>query len=95
MGRLDLAETLGEGRVYRAGRASGQGKGRGNVEFPAHERQWGPCQCGAHTKRIRELAERSRGRLVVVDEKSAYFRLRPTELEPLAMYRAIQGLLRA
>jgi hypothetical protein len=29
-----------------------------------------------------------------VDEKRAYFRLRPTELEPLAMYRAVKGLLR-
>ena len=47
-----------------------------------------------NTKRIRELAERSRGRLVVVDEKCAYFRLRPTELEPLSMYRAVKGLLR-
>jgi transcription-repair coupling factor (superfamily II helicase) len=47
-----------------------------------------------NTKRIRELAERSKGRLVVVDEKSAYFRLRPAELEPLAMYRVVKGLLR-
>ncbi len=46
------------------------------------------------TKRVKELAERSKGRLVVVDEKSAYFRLRPTETEPLAMYRTIKGLLR-
>ncbi len=45
-------------------------------------------------KRVKELAERSKGRLVVVDEKSAYFRLRPTETEPLAMYRTIKGLLR-
>jgi transcription-repair coupling factor (superfamily II helicase) len=45
-------------------------------------------------KLIRELAERSRGRLVVVDDKSAYFRLRPAELEPLAMYRVVKGLLR-
>ena len=45
-------------------------------------------------KRIRELAERSRGRLVVVDEKSAYFRLRPAETEAMAMYRAVKGLLR-
>ncbi len=47
-----------------------------------------------NTKRARELAERSKGRLVVVDEKSAYFRLRPAELEPLAMYRVLKGLLR-
>ena len=46
-----------------------------------------------NTKRVKELAERSRGRLVVVDEKSAYFRLRPAETEPMAMYRAIKGLL--
>ena len=48
-----------------------------------------------NTKRVRELAERSKRRLVVVDEKSAYFRLRPAELEPLVMYRIIKGLLRA
>ena len=47
-----------------------------------------------NTKRVKELAERSKGRLVVVDEKSAYFRLRPTETEALAMYRTIKGLLR-
>ncbi len=45
-------------------------------------------------KRIRELAERSRGRLVVVDEKSAYFRLRPAETEAMAMYKTVKGLLR-
>jgi transcription-repair coupling factor (superfamily II helicase) len=47
-----------------------------------------------NTKRIKELAERSRGRLVVVDEKSAYFRLRPAEMEPMALYKAVKGLLR-
>ena len=46
-----------------------------------------------NSKRIRELAERSRGRLVV-DEKSAYFRLRATEMEAMAMYKAVKGLLR-
>jgi hypothetical protein len=45
-------------------------------------------------KRIRELAERSRGRLVVVNEKSAYVRLRPAETEAMAMYRAVRALLR-
>ena len=47
-----------------------------------------------NAKRIRELAERSKGRLVVVDEKSAYFRLRPTETEALALYKVVRGLLR-
>ena len=37
---------------------------------------------------------RSRGRLVVVDDKSAYFRLRPAETEALAMYKTVKGLLR-
>ena len=68
--------------------------------FPSPE---APAATGAPTdvvlgyrnsKRIRELAERSRGRLVVVDEKSAYFRLRPAETEAMAMYRAVKGLLR-
>ncbi len=45
-------------------------------------------------KRIKELAERGRGRLIVVDEKSAYFRLRPAEMEPLALHKTLKGLLR-
>jgi transcription-repair coupling factor (superfamily II helicase) len=47
-----------------------------------------------NAKRIRALAERSRGRLVVADEASAYFRLRPNEMEPLALFRTLQDLLR-
>jgi transcription-repair coupling factor (superfamily II helicase) len=45
-------------------------------------------------KRIAELAERSGGRLRVVDEASAYFRPRAEELEPLALYNALVHLLK-
>ena len=45
-------------------------------------------------KRVRLLAERSEGRLRVVDQDSAYFRLLPKELEPPAMYHALKELLR-
>jgi transcription-repair coupling factor (superfamily II helicase) len=43
---------------------------------------------------IRRLADRSGGRLRVVDEKSAYFRLTAAEEEPLAMYEVLKELLR-
>jgi transcription-repair coupling factor (superfamily II helicase) len=46
-------------------------------------------------KRIRELAERSGGRLRVVDEASAYFRLIHAELEPEALYAVLRELLRS
>jgi hypothetical protein len=42
---------------------------------------------------IRKLAERSDERFRVVDEKSAYYRLRPSDEEPLALYQTLQGLL--
>jgi transcription-repair coupling factor (superfamily II helicase) len=45
-------------------------------------------------KRIKLLAQRSDGRLRIVDQDSAYFRLLPKELEPLAMYESLNELLR-
>jgi transcription-repair coupling factor (superfamily II helicase) len=45
-------------------------------------------------KRVGELAGRSGGRLRVVDESSAYFRPRPEELEPEALYTTLKDLLR-
>jgi transcription-repair coupling factor (superfamily II helicase) len=45
-------------------------------------------------KRVEELAARSGGRLRVVDEASAYFRPRPDELEPEALYNTLKELLR-
>jgi transcription-repair coupling factor (superfamily II helicase) len=45
-------------------------------------------------KRIKVLAERSKGRLRIVDESSAYFRLRHGEMEPLELYAALKHLLR-
>jgi transcription-repair coupling factor (superfamily II helicase) len=45
-------------------------------------------------RRVKELAERSKGRLRVVDAESAYFRLRPAEEAPEALYQALRELLR-
>jgi transcription-repair coupling factor (superfamily II helicase) len=43
---------------------------------------------------VRRLAERSEGRLRIVNDRQAYFRLLPPELEPPAMHAALKGLLR-
>jgi transcription-repair coupling factor (superfamily II helicase) len=45
-------------------------------------------------RRIQRLASRSEARLKVVDEESAYCRLAPEELEPLALYETLRHLLR-
>jgi transcription-repair coupling factor (superfamily II helicase) len=45
-------------------------------------------------RKIKRLAEQSRGRLRVVDEKSAYLRLAPAETEPEALYACLKDLLR-
>jgi transcription-repair coupling factor (superfamily II helicase) len=45
------------------------------------------------SRRIKQLAAQSDGRLRVVDEESAYFRLRPGELEPLRLYETLRELL--
>jgi transcription-repair coupling factor (superfamily II helicase) len=47
-----------------------------------------------NAKRIKALADRSDGRLRMVDQDSAYFRLLPKELDPLAMYDCLKELLR-
>jgi hypothetical protein len=44
---------------------------------------------------VKRLAERSGGRLRVVDESSAYFRLAAAETEPAALYERLRELLRA
>ncbi len=44
-------------------------------------------------RRIQELAARSNGRLRVVDDTSAYFRLTGAELEPLALFKTLVNLL--
>jgi hypothetical protein len=43
---------------------------------------------------IRRLAQRSGGRLRVVDSASAYFRLQPAELDPAGLYACLKDLLR-
>jgi transcription-repair coupling factor (superfamily II helicase) len=45
-------------------------------------------------RRIKQLAARSGGRLRVVDQETAYFRLAPGELEPLRLYETLRELLR-
>jgi transcription-repair coupling factor (superfamily II helicase) len=45
-------------------------------------------------RRIKALAALSHGRLRVVDEDSAYFRLQTAELKPLQLFETLRGLLR-
>jgi transcription-repair coupling factor (superfamily II helicase) len=45
-------------------------------------------------RRIERLAKRSNGRLRIVDEASAYFRLKPPETKPEALYAILKDLLR-
>jgi hypothetical protein len=40
------------------------------------------------------LAKRSNGRLRIVDSASAYFRLKPAESKPEALYACLKDLLR-
>jgi transcription-repair coupling factor (superfamily II helicase) len=46
-------------------------------------------------RRIKQLAERSGGRLRIVDGHSAYFRLTPAEVAPAALYACLKHLLRS
>jgi transcription-repair coupling factor (superfamily II helicase) len=46
------------------------------------------------SRRIQRVALRSGGRLRVVDDRTAYFRLQPDESEPDALYEAVKDLLR-
>ncbi len=45
-------------------------------------------------RKVKRLAERSGGRLRVVDDASAYFRLRATEEGPMELYQTLRELLR-
>jgi transcription-repair coupling factor (superfamily II helicase) len=45
-------------------------------------------------RRMERLAQRSEGRLRIVDAQSAYFRLRPSEYEPESLYATLKNLLR-
>jgi transcription-repair coupling factor (superfamily II helicase) len=45
-------------------------------------------------RKMGRLAARSEGRLRLVDASSAYFRLRPSEMEPLALYACLKHVLR-
>jgi hypothetical protein len=45
-------------------------------------------------RKVRQLAERGKGRLRVVDASRAYFRVGPNEAEPRPLFEALQHLLR-
>jgi hypothetical protein len=45
-------------------------------------------------RRMDRLAKRSNGRLRIVDNASAYFRLKPAESKPEALYACLKDLLR-
>src|SRR5262249_17954620 len=45
-------------------------------------------------RKLQRLAERSEGRIRVVDESTAYFRLGPEEAEPEGLYATVKHLLR-
>jgi transcription-repair coupling factor (superfamily II helicase) len=45
-------------------------------------------------RRIERMAKRSDGRLRIVDGSSAYFRLKPSEIEPEALFASLKHLLR-
>jgi transcription-repair coupling factor (superfamily II helicase) len=47
-----------------------------------------------HPRKMERLAKRAEARLRIVDGRSAYFRLRPEEYEPTALYERIKHLLR-
>jgi transcription-repair coupling factor (superfamily II helicase) len=44
--------------------------------------------------KVQKLAKRSAGRLKVVDQHTAYYRLQPPEYEPLALFESIKHVLR-
>ena len=45
-------------------------------------------------RKVEHLAKRSEGRLRIVDAESAYYRLKPEQYEPLALYESVKQLLR-
>ena len=45
-----------------------------------------------NVRKTERLAKRADGRLRVVDAQTAYFRLKPPEYEPLALYAALKPL---
>ncbi len=65
------------------------------LEYPP-ENRIGPTDLVLHyldPRRIQKLARQSQGRLRVVDEQSAYFRLQEVEMEPVALYEVLRKLL--
>jgi transcription-repair coupling factor (superfamily II helicase) len=60
--------------------------------------EYGPIDLVLHyrsPRHIQRLADRSDGRLRVIDEQTAYFRLSRAEAEPEALYASLHDLLRA
>jgi len=47
-----------------------------------------------NARKVKRLADQSRGRLRIVDENSAYLRLAQAETDPEALYACLKDLLR-
>jgi transcription-repair coupling factor (superfamily II helicase) len=77
-------------------------EGKGLKEAPANGEPQPLSASGAvdlvlgyrNPRKIERLAQRSGGRLRIVDQESAYFRLHDEEYEPLALYACVKDLLR-
>jgi transcription-repair coupling factor (superfamily II helicase) len=74
-----------------------EGKGIKDTATAAIDTSLGPVDVVLgyrNPRKLQRLAERSEGRLRVVDEATAYFRLSPAETEPEALYSCLKHLLR-
>jgi transcription-repair coupling factor (superfamily II helicase) len=74
-----------------------EGKGIKDTATAAIDTSLGPVDVVLgyrNPRKIKRLAERSEGRLRIVDEATAYFRLSPAETEPEALYACLKHLLR-
>ncbi|MCI0458691.1 MAG: transcription-repair coupling factor [Gemmataceae bacterium] len=74
-----------------------EGKGIRDLATGAIDPSLGPVDVVLgyrNPRRVKRLAERAEGRLRVVDESSAYFRLTPAETEAPALYASLKHLLR-
>jgi transcription-repair coupling factor (superfamily II helicase) len=93
-GKWSVVEEDGEGEG-----AGENGRGEdGEVEqVPGIQSESGPIDLVMsyrHPRKVEQLAKRAGSRLRIVDAQSAYFRLRPEEYEPLALFECIKHLLR-
>ena len=91
MTHLDVAATWGEGRVYRAEGASGQGKWRGKGGFPAYGCPWRPPSPASRGFQVRRrliaTAEEIRHPRSWYNEHMAAKRRTPAPTPPPRWYR--------